>query len=66
MATSLPPPDLETQMAIAFLMLFFVLLLFRPRLAFVALAIAIVMLYRGRTNGATRTGPRYVSDDSSI
>ena len=53
-------------MAIFFLMLFFVLLLFRPRLAFIALAIAIVMLYRGRTSGATRTGPRYVSDDSSI
>jgi hypothetical protein len=53
-------------MAVAFLLLFFALLLFRPRLAFLALAIAIVMLYRGRTSSAPRTGPRYVGEDSSI
>ena len=37
-------------MAASLLVLFFVLLLFRPRLAFIALAVAIVLFYRGRTS----------------
>jgi hypothetical protein len=56
----------EETMVVALLALFFVLLLFRPRLAFIALAVAIVLLYRGRASGSTRSGPRHVSDDSSI
>ncbi|HEX2454956.1 MAG TPA: hypothetical protein VHI99_14740 [Vicinamibacterales bacterium] len=53
-------------MAVTLLAVFFALVLVRPRLAFIALAVAIVLFYRGRTSGATRTGPRHVSDDSSI
>jgi hypothetical protein len=53
-------------MAAALLLLFFALLLFRPRLAFVALGLAIVVLYRGRSSNAPRTARREVSDDASI
>jgi membrane-associated PAP2 superfamily phosphatase len=53
-------------MAVTLLAVFFALVLVRPRLAFIALAVAIVLFYRGRTSGVTRTGPRHVSDDSSI
>lgn len=56
-------------MAVGLLMLFFVLLLFNTRLAFVALAAAIVLLYRDRSGGASRPRQRQrqqVSDDASI
>jgi hypothetical protein len=54
-------------MAVILLVVFFGLVLTRPRLAFVALAVAIVLLYRGRIKGATRTtGPRHGRDYSSI
>jgi hypothetical protein len=53
-------------MAVVLLALFLVFLLFSPRLAFIALAVAIVLLYRGRTTGVTRTDARHAADDSSI
>ena len=47
-------------------MVFFALVLVRPRVAFIALALAIVMLYRGRSTSARQSARPYVSDDSSI
>jgi hypothetical protein len=53
------------QMAAALLVLFPLLLMFNSRLAFVALALAIVLLYTGRTKSAHRRTTQHI-DDSSI
>lgn len=53
-------------MAVLLLVLFPVLLMYNPRVAFVALGLAIVLLYRGRATGARRNARRHVSDDVSI
>jgi hypothetical protein len=52
-------------MAAVLLVLFPLLLMFNSRLAFVALAMAIVLLYTGRTKSARRPTPQHI-DDSSI
>lgn len=52
-------------MAAALLVLFPLLLMFNSRLAFVALALAIVLLYTGRAKGVRRPAPQPI-DDSSI
>jgi hypothetical protein len=61
------PPEEET-MPVVLLALFFVLLMYDPRAAFVSLGLAIVLLYRGRSSGARRNTSRQVSDisDGSI
>ena len=54
-------------MAVILLVLFFVLLMFHTWLALAALAVAIVLLYRGRSSGPPRPRHRQqVSDDASI
>jgi hypothetical protein len=55
-------------MPVVLLALFLVLLLYDTRGAFVALALAIVLLYRGRVSGGRRNAHRPVSDisDGSI
>jgi hypothetical protein len=55
-------------MPVVLLALFFVLLMYDPRAAFVSLGLAIVLLYRGRSSGARRNTSRQVSDisDGSI
>jgi hypothetical protein len=50
-------------MAVVFLGLFFVLLMFETRAAFGALAVAIVMLYRNKTSSARRNAHPPVTDD---
>jgi hypothetical protein len=50
-------------MAVVFLGLFFVLLMFDTRAAFGALAVAIVMLYRNKTSSARRNARPPVTDD---
>jgi hypothetical protein len=50
-------------MAVILLALFPVLLLFNPRLGFVALGLAIVLLYRGKLSDARETARRRTSDD---
>jgi hypothetical protein len=50
-------------MAIVFLMLFFVLLMRSPRYAFASLAIAIVLLYRGKVKSATTRARRRVEEE---
>lgn len=52
-------------MAAALLVLFPLLLMFNSRLAFVALALAIVLLYTGSTKSARRPTTQHI-DDSSI
>jgi hypothetical protein len=52
-------------MAAALLVLFPLLLMFNPPLAFAALVLAIVLLYTGRTRSARRRAPQHI-DDSSI
>jgi hypothetical protein len=52
-------------MAAVLLVLFPLLLMFNSRLAFVALAMAIVLLYTGRTKSARRPTTQHI-DDSSI
>ena len=51
------------QMALILLILFPVLLMYRPRAAFVAIALAIVLLYRQRTSAARRKARRRIDDD---
>lgn len=65
-AGRLPLARSEGTMAATLLLVFFALLLFRPRLAFIALALAIVVLYRGRSSNIPRPASRHVSDDTSI
>jgi uncharacterized membrane protein YgaE (UPF0421/DUF939 family) len=50
-------------MGVVFLLLFFVLLMSHPRYAFVSLAIAIVLLYRGKVKSATTKARRRVEED---
>jgi hypothetical protein len=52
-------------MAILFLALFPVLLLYRPRYAFVAIAVAIVLLYRQNTKRAVHRVQRKYDDEGS-
>jgi hypothetical protein len=52
-------------MAAVPLVLFPLLLMFNSRLAFVALAMAIVLLYTARTKSARRPATQHI-DDSSI
>ena len=52
-------------MAAVLLVLFPLLLMFNSRLAFVALAMAIVLLYTGHTKSARRPTTQHI-DDSSI
>ena len=52
------------QMALILLILFPVLLMYRPRAAFVAIALAIVLLYRQRTSAARRKARRRIDDDA--
>jgi predicted acyltransferase len=49
--------------AAVLLAMFPVLLMYKPRAAFIALAIGIVMAYRGRVNGARRAAHRRTSGD---
>ena len=51
-------------MAAALLVLFPLLLMFNSRLAFVALALAIALLYTGRTKGARRPTAQPIDDCS--
>ena len=53
-------------MAAALLVLFPLLLMFNSYLAFGTLAMAIVLLYTGRTKSSRRPAPRQPIDDSSI
>ena len=53
-------------MAVVLLALFPVLLIYNPRAAYVAIGLAIMLLYRGRVSGARRNVRRHVSDDSAI
>jgi hypothetical protein len=50
-------------MAAVLLALFPLLLLYRPRAAFVAIGLAVVLLYRKRASGARRIARRHVSDE---
>jgi len=50
-------------MGFVFLLLFFVLLMRHPRYAFVSMAIAIVLLYRGKVKSATTRARRRVEDE---
>ena len=50
-------------MGVVFLLLFFVLLMSHPRYAFVSMAIAIVLLYRGKVKSATTKSRRRVEGD---
>jgi hypothetical protein len=50
-------------MALIFLLLFPVLLMHRPRYAFASMAIAIVLLYRGRMKSATQKARRRVDEE---
>jgi hypothetical protein len=52
-------------MALILLILFPVLLMYRPRAAFVTIALAIVLLYRQKTRTAGRK-VRHRIDDSSL
>ena len=45
------------------LLLFPILLMYRPRYAFVCMAIAIVVLYRGRVKSATQKARRRVDEE---
>ena len=55
------------RMAVLLLVLFPLLLMLNPMLAGVALVSAIVMLYRGKTSGATSRHPRSrPTDDAAI
>ncbi len=54
-------------MAVLLLVLFPLLLMLNPLLAGIALVSAIVMLYRGKTSGATSRHPRSrPTDDAAI
>jgi hypothetical protein len=54
-------------MAVLLLVLFPILLMYNPALAAIALVSAIVMLYRGKTSGATSRHPRsHRTDDAAI
>jgi hypothetical protein len=59
-ASGLPPVHF---MHLLLLAAFPVLLLYRPRYAFVAIALAIVLLYRQRVNTAQRRVRRKYDDD---
>jgi len=50
-------------MGFVFLLLFFVLLMSHPRYAFVSMAIAIVLLYRGKVKSATTRARRRVEEE---
>jgi len=50
-------------MGVVFLLLFFVLLMRHPRYAFASLAIAIVLLYRGKVKSATTRARRRVEEE---
>ncbi len=50
-------------MAVVLLVLFPVLLMYRPRYAFAAMVLAIVLLYRGRVKSATDKARRRVEED---
>jgi hypothetical protein len=50
-------------MGVVFLLLFFVLLMSHPRYAFVSMAIAIVLLYRGKVKSATTKARRRVDEE---
>jgi hypothetical protein len=50
-------------MGVVFLLLFFVLVMSHPRYAFVSMAIAIVLLYRGKVKSATTKARRRVEED---
>ena len=50
-------------MAVVLLVLFPVLLMYRPRYALVAMVVAIVLLYRGRVKSATSRARRRVDDE---
>jgi hypothetical protein len=50
-------------MGVVFLLLFFVLLMSHPRYAFVSMAIAIVLLYRGKVKSATTKARRRVEEE---
>lgn len=60
MASGLP---VNSRMHVLLLAAFPVLLLYRPRLAFVAIAVAIVLLYRQNTKRAERRVRRRYEDE---
>jgi hypothetical protein len=49
-------------MAVVLLILFPILLMYNPRSAFVAIGLAVVFLYRGRSNNARRRAHGQVTD----
>jgi len=49
-------------MAVVLLVLFPILLMYNPRAAFVAIGLAVVFLYRGRSHNARRRAHGHVTD----
>jgi 4-hydroxybenzoate polyprenyltransferase len=56
-------PQAKTGMAVLLLALFPILLLYRPRWALAAIALAIVLLYRSRVKTATTKARRRVEEE---